>query len=136
MRLKIEVSILFIFVACVWVSGALALPNHNHGEHQAVSPFDKKQDTRSATCLLNSHAHYGFCPHSLLDYADGFRIASDCGSKVPGTVPSNISASKNLTVLPVTQEAPVFIVVENMTRVIPSYDFHFFDPLDHPPRFN
>ena len=43
---------------------------------------------------------------------------------------------KFLTVLPVTQEAPVFIVVENMTRVIPSYDFHFFDPLDHPPRFN
>ena len=138
MRLKIVASILFAFVACIWVSGAMASSHHHHEQHQAVSPFDNTQVAPSAHCILKNHAHFGFCPHSLLpkDYVAEFQIASDCGGKTPGTVPSNISASKNLTVLPATREAPVFMIVENMTRVAPSYDFHFLDPLDHPPRFS
>jgi len=138
MRLKIVVTILFLFLACVWVSGAMASPSHHHGgKHQVASPFEKKQDTRSAHCLLNNHSHLGFCPHSLLpkDLATGPLIAADCGGKSSGAVPANFSAGKNLTLLPASWETPAFKIVENRTNVSPSYDFHLFDSLYHPPRF-
>ena len=137
MRLRIVISALFLFVACVWISGAIASPYHHHEEYQTVSPFDKKQDTRSAHCILRSHTHLGFCPHMLpKGNAGGVQIAPDCGGKAPGAVPPNTSASKNLTVLPATGEIPIFMFAENMTRVFPLYDFHLPDPLDHPPRFS
>lgn len=138
MRLKIVVSVLFSCVACIWASVAMASSHHHHIEHQAISPFDKTQNSPSAHCILRNHTHFGFCPHSLSpkDYVAGFQIASDCGGQTPGTIPSNTSASKNLTVLPATWEAPVFKFVETMTRVFSSYDFRFVDPLDHPPRFS
>ena len=125
-------------MACVWVAGAMASPHHEHKEYQTVSPFDKKQDAQSAHCILNSHTHFGFCPHSLSpkNNVGEFWIATDCGGKTPGTVPTNLSISKNLSVIPLSSETPAFISVDNITRVLPQYSFELFDPLEHPPRFS
>ena len=138
MRLKIVLSVLFSFVACLCVSGAMASSHHDHKAHQVVSPFDNTQDSPSAHCILKNHTHFGFCPHSLLSKNNvaGLQIALDCGGKTPGTVPSNFSPSKNLAALPASMRAPVFMIVENKISVFPSYNFHLFDPIYHPPRFS
>ncbi len=127
---------LILFVLMAWAPGAMASPHHHNGEQ--VSPFDKKQGAPSAHCILKSHTHFGFCPHSLpsKDKTAEFLIAADCGGKTPGTLPSHSSASKNLTVWFETPATPVFIVVGNMKNILSSYDFHLFDLLDPPPRFS
>lgn len=138
MRLKIVVSILFSFVACLWVSGAMASSHHDHKAHQAVSPFDNTQDSPSAHCILKNHTHFGFCPHSLLSTNNvaGLQIASDCGGKTPGTIPYSFSPGKNLSVVSATMGFPVFRVAEKITIALPSYNFQLLDSIYHPPRFN
>ncbi len=138
---RIVATFLFLCVMGFWSSSAVAgMHEHHHGQHgkleQVVSPFDKKQDVQSKHCALKNHAHYGYCPHDLLSpSAKGFKIASDCGGKSSGTVPTSTSTGKNLFTLSVFNEMPVLYFSQNIAGILPSYSFQFADSLDPPPRF-
>ncbi|MBC8285062.1 MAG: hypothetical protein H8E32_14710 [Nitrospinae bacterium] len=87
--------VLFIFlVTFLGASNALAgAHHHNHGGHEQTmeSPFDKKQEGKSAHCLLNGHRSDRFCPHSgvKVDHSQAQKISVQCHGKESGTVPPN-----------------------------------------------
>lgn len=142
MFLRVAVTVLFLCVMGFWSSSAIAsTQDHHHdgqdGEHnEVVSPFDKKQDIRSQHCILRNHAYYGFCPHNLVNPStEGFKLASDCGGKSSGTVPTSTSTGENLFILSAFKEIPVLVFSKNITGIFPSYSFRFSDSLDPPPRF-
>jgi hypothetical protein len=137
MHLRIAISVMFLLTACGWGSEALASSNHQHGEHQTVSPFNKKQDTLSAHCLLNNHHHDGFCPHSRLPDKDSSipKIAVDCGGKGAEGIPSNSSNNKNHFALSNFYENPVLSFSSGMTAISPFYAPYHSDLLIPPPRF-
>ncbi len=141
MFLRAAVTFLFLCVVGSWLSSAFAATHgHHHGQHgdhsEIVSPFDKKQGVRSEHCAINSHAHYGFCPHDLSSSrAKGLKIAPECGGTSSGTVPSNIQNGKNLVALSAFDENFIVQSSKKVWEVLLSYDFHLIDPLAPPPRF-
>lgn len=137
MYLRIAISFLFLTLACGWGSEALASSKHLHGEHQTVSPFDKKQVTSSAHCLLNKNHHDGFCPHSRLPNKDSStpKIAVDCDGKNAEGIPSNSSNSKNHFSLYDFYENPVLNFSSGTTVILPFYGHYDSNLLAPPPRF-
>ncbi len=128
-----------LIVVLVWAlfgaTNAMAKP-HMHGEHhehQTVSPFDGKKDAPSLHCLLRSHTHQGFCPHSKPERSQTAKIAADCGGNTSGAIPNSTSFGSEFadaSATPLTHSSPD----EKLTPIVLMSYHSFIDSLDPPPR--
>ena len=108
---------------------------HSHNQSHAVSPFDGNKESKSLHCLLKSHTHQGFCPHSESGpkNAHSFIIATDCGGKTSGTIPNLTSFHSDLAEINYFSYNH-FLSGNKLASSPVSHFHHFTDTLDPPPR--
>ena len=133
-----SILIAVLMWALFGATNALA-ESHHHGDHQhhqspVISPFDGPKGVQSLHCLLRGHNHRVFCPHSKPDRSQTTNIATDCGGKTSGSIPSTISFSKDFA------EMDFLLLIHHAPgkKLAPSillYFHRFTDVLDPPPRF-
>lgn len=137
MSFKNKLMVLALAWALLGASNALAKA-HDHGNHQhpqntIVSPFNGEKEVRSLHCVLRSHTHQGFCPHSKPERSQTANIATDCGGKTTPSIPNTTSFSND------SGEAS-FLTQNHYSpdkMLVPSdmLSYHrFIDSLDPPPR--
>lgn len=136
MPLMKNILIMVLVWALFGATNALAKP-HMHGDHHehqitTVSPFEGKKDAPSLHCLLKSHTHQGFCPHSKPERGQTATIATDCGGKTTPSIPNTTNFSSELA------EMHFFLLIhispENkLTPTVSSLYHRFTDSLDPPP---
>ena len=137
MSLTKNILIVVLVWALLGASNILA-KSHVHGDHHqhqitTVSPFDGDKEDRSLHCLLRSHTHQGFCPHSKPERSQTANIATDCGGKTTPSIPNTTSFSND------SGEAS-FLTLNHYSpgkMLVPSemLSYHrFIDSLDPPPR--
>ena len=132
---------ILLSVVLAWVllgsNNALAKA-HDHGQHHnhkdtIASPFDIEKEVRSLHCIIRSHTHQGFCPHSKPERSQTANIATDCGGKTTPSIPNTTSFSND------SGEAS-FLTLNHYSpgkMLVPSemLSYHrFIDSLDPPPR--
>ena len=111
---------------------------HNHEAHyqkKITSPFETKKENKPLHCLLKFHAKDEICPHfnSLHDKSVPVAIASDCGGKTSGGLPSVVSLNYDFT------EATSVPLITNGLKSAFTFDqfpsYHLFNkPVSPPPR--
>jgi hypothetical protein len=132
---------ILLSVVLAWVllgsNNALAKA-HDHGQHHnhkdtIVSPFDIEKEVRSLHCIIRTHTHQGFCPHTKPERNRSAHIATDCGGKETPAIPNSTSFSNDFSetsFLALSHYSPGIIMASSQ---IPSYH-SFIDSLDPPPR--
>lgn len=107
--------------------------HHSHHQGHSASPFDVKNETKSLHCQLQSHTHFGFCPHSVTGKNTPLAIAADCGGKTSGSIPN--STSFNGDFAEINNFSYVhFLPGNKLASSIVSNYHRFIDTLDPPPR--
>lgn len=137
MFFKRKLLLVVLAWALLGTSNALAKA-HDHGNHQhpqstIVSPFDGEKEVRSLHCVLRSHTHQGFCPHSKPERSQTANIATDCGGKTTPSIPNTTSFSNDSgesSFLTLNHYSPGKMLV--LSEML-SYH-RFIDSLDPPPR--
>jgi len=130
-----------LIVVLVWAlfgtTNALA-KSHVHGDHHehqttTVSPFDGKKEVKSLHCLLRSHTHQGFCPHSKPERSQTATIATDCGGKTTPSIPNNTSFSNDFGAAGFSLQSH-YSPDEKLTPIVFMSYHRIIDSLDPPPR--
>jgi hypothetical protein len=133
-------KILLVFVLA-WVllgaNNALAKA-HDHGQHHnhkdtISSPFDIEKEVRSLHCMIRTHTHQGFCPHTKPERNQSVHITTECGGKKNPTIPNTTSFSNDFSetsFLTLNHHSPDKLLASLHKT---SYQF-FIDSLDPPPR--
>ena len=107
--------------------------HHSHHQSHTASPFDVKSETKSLHCQLQSHTHFGFCPHSITGKNTPLTIAADCGGKTSGSIPNSTSFSSDIAEL--SYISSINLLPGKNLAFAGTITFHrFIDSLDPPPR--
>ena len=139
MSCKIKLLMAVLIWVVLGATSALAA-THNHSGHQQsqssdiAGPFDGKKEAGSLHCLLKGHTDRVLCPHSNAGGSLAASIATDCGGKTSGAIPSISSFSKNLVVSSAFHENPVFCFSKNMMEIPSLYVSPLSSLLTPPPR--
>lgn len=134
-----NILIVVIVWALLGATNALAKAHdhedHSHHQGHMVSPFEAKKEAPSLHCLLRSHNHQGFCPHSNpgKNQNTPISIAADCGGKTSGALPGTSSFQNDFA-----QAIFIPLKLGSSNTLLISSKFssfsRFIDALDPPPR--